>query len=64
MSKQLVECDFSTKDERGFTWFINHQGKATVTLLSDGTLEFSGVSRKILIENIGTEDETITVLTL
>jgi len=64
MSRQLVECDFGTKDERGFTWFINHDGKATVTLLSDGTLEFSGVSRKILIENIGTKDETITVFTL
>jgi len=64
MNKQLVECDFSSKTERGFTWFIDHQGKATVTLLSHGTLEFSGVNRKILIENIGTKDETIRVFTL
>jgi hypothetical protein len=62
MSKQLFECDFSTENVRGFTWFKNHQGTGTVTLIDSGHLEFSGRNHKIYVENIGTAKEKVTVV--
>lgn len=62
MSKQVLECDFSTEEERGYTWFTNHQPTATATLWNDGVLEFSGKNHRVHIENIGTPQEKVIVV--
>lgn len=61
MKKQILECDFSTDKDRGFTWFRNYQGVATATLSYDGYLQFDSGKHRVLIENIGTPDEKVFV---
>jgi|APCry1669188879_1035177.scaffolds.fasta_scaffold433977_1 hypothetical protein len=60
--KQLIGCDFSTNNQRGFTWFDNSIPTAVVTLYKDGTAEFTGVKYRVHIENIGTDEEKVIVV--
>jgi hypothetical protein len=64
MNKQIIECDFSTDSIRGFTWFNDYQGKATISLVDSGALEFSGEKHKVYVYNIGTANEKVTVVDL
>jgi hypothetical protein len=48
-------------DDIGYFFSRNYGGVASVTLLNDGTLVFDGYHRKVVISNIGTENECVVI---
>jgi hypothetical protein len=61
VKKQLIPSDFNTEEDTTYTWFINYNPKAVITMTSDGSLVFTGEKHTVIIKNIGSNNETVII---
>ena len=59
--KVWMKDDFSEQGDIGYFFHRNYSGAASITLSDDGSLVFEGHNHKVVIKNIGSRDEKVSV---